>query len=201
MAQWNIQEYKLNPQTRQLIPKEDIVLYTTAVQVRQHSLGSATRVGEAVITNRGVALHAEGTGLLGKRGSPIHLYIGYDRVRRTEGRGAKVTLYIEPWPAGKEKEDEVDLEVQQCEPDEKDAAFKQRRKLFASVIEQALTRYRTGQSGPARPPPMPSGPAVLPPSPPPQPATPRVEFCPNCGASIDTSGQFCEHCGAKLPPK
>jgi hypothetical protein len=197
MAQWHIQEYQLNPQTRQLIPKEDMVLYTTAVQARQESLGSAVRIGEAVITNRGIAIHAEGTGLLGKRAPPIHLYIGYDRVRRIEGRGAEVELYIEPWPAGKEKEDQIDLEVQRCEPDEKENAFKQRRKLFASVIEQALTRYRTGQAGPARPPPMPSGPAV--PPPPGAPAARPVDFCPNCGASIDTPSKFCEHCGAKLP--
>jgi len=201
MAQWNIQEYKLNPQTRQLVPKEDMILYTTAVQAQQHSLGSAVRIGEAVITNRGIALHGEGTGLVGKRGPPIHLYIGYDRVRRLEGRGPKVELYIEPWPAGKEKEDKIELEVQQCAPDEKDKAFKERRKLFGSVIDQALTRYRTGQAGPARPPPMPSGPAVFAPPPPPgpQPAPRPVEFCPNCGASIDTPSKFCEHCGAKLP--
>ena len=202
MAQWNIQEYKLNPQTRQLVPKEDMVLYTTAVQAEQHSLGSAVRIGELVITNRGIALHAEGTGLVGKRAPPIHLYIGYDRVRRIEGRGPKVELYIEPWPAGKEKEDKVELEVRQCEPEEKEKAFRERRKLFGSVIEQALTRYRTGQAGPARPPPMPSGPAVFAPPPPPpagQPAPRPVEFCPNCGASIDTPSKFCEHCGAKLP--
>jgi hypothetical protein len=182
-----------------LIPKEDMVLYTTAVQARQDSLGRAARVGEAVITNRGIAIHAEGTGLLGQRADPVHLYIGYDRVRRIEGRGGKVQLFIEPWPAGKEKEDEIELKAERCEPNERENAFKQRRKLFASVIEQGLNRYRTGQAGPARPPPLPVGPAVPPPPPAAPPTTGRIEFCPTCGASIDTAGKFCEHCGAKLP--
>lgn len=204
-----IPEEELSEELRQLIPPDDVLLYTSAVAVRKCEFASTLKFGQLAITNRGLAFAVRRKGLKGGllalRGGPIQEYISFDRVEILRNMGQMVRIRVSPHPredpSGKPVEYEI--AVERSHPYEERASFKERRELFGAFLEQAIFLYRTGQ---AVPPPIPAQvePTVTPAQPPARLGgeapirTRRPMYCPQCGAFLEDPGRFCDQCGAPL---
>jgi hypothetical protein len=200
-----IPESELCPELRVLIPLEDTIIYTTAVKVKRIVKGerSSIKGGELVITNHGVAFYSEADisagGILSLRGGSISEYVGYDRVVKIVGKGAKVHLVVDPPRDSGESRREYVITVEQSEPHESRAVFKRRKAGFSAVVEQVLYKYRSGEARPRRTRRV-KHPATE------VRATPRVKrrrhaYCNECGAYLEDPALFCENCGGRLIEK
>jgi hypothetical protein len=198
-GEWYIPDGKLTAELRQIIPAEDTIVYTTMALVKQRSRGPATRVGELVITNRGLGYFAKGqvlrSGLQGIRGGPVREYFRFDRIEHIESKGTQVRLRVSPPVDAGGEEDEIELTVDQAKPYEDTATFKRRRGQFGPTLEHALFLYRTGQAVPPQFQPSPPIPAAMPTTPA---GSRRVIYCPRCGAFLEDPADFCENCGGRL---
>ena len=206
IGSWFIPEDKLRQELQQLIPAEDTILYTTAIQVKisGSKRGSVVRIGELAITNRGIAIFATWKALAGglqsMKGGPLQEYIGYDRIEHIKGRGAQAHILVAPPVDSKKDKVEYELEVEQSKPHEKKSIFKRRRGQFSAVLEQAMYNYRTGQAAKSVPKPV-QHPATAVRATPAGTSPRRVEYCPECGAFLDDPVSFCEYCGAQISSK
>ena len=200
-----IPESELCPELRVLIPLEDTILYTTAVKVKRIVKGerSSIKGGELVITNHGVAFYSEADisagGILSFRGGSISEYVGYDRVTKIIGKGAKVHLVVDPPRDSGESRREYVITVEQSSPHESREVFKRRKAGFSAILEQAFHKYRGGEARPRRTRRV-KHPATE------VRATPRVKrrryaYCNECGSYLEDPAEFCENCGARLIEK
>ncbi len=207
IGNWYIPEGKLEKELTALIPGEDTIIYTTTIHVEtgDELKGHVIKVGQLVITNRGVAFFAKRKGLTGGlisfRGGPISEYIRYDQIEHIDSRGDRVIIHISPPIDAEDKQEKwYELVVQQSKPFEKKKGFSERKKQFSSVLEHAMYRYRTGQARPDLPRTKKRGiPAATSVRATPKPQVRRrVMYCPKCGAFLEDPEAFCESCGTPL---
>jgi hypothetical protein len=200
--EWYIPEEKLNTKLEELVPAEDTILYTTAINVRKitKKKGGIVKAGELAITNRGIAFFARQKvtvgGIMSYRGRPFQEYIRYDRIAYIDGKGEEVRIRVSPPIDSREKVTEYDLIVERSAPYEDEKTFKRRKGQFSAVLEQAIYRYKTGQASPR------TGTITQHPA---QRARAvdtvqprRVGYCPKCGAFLENPVSFCDSCGAPL---
>ncbi len=200
--EWYIPEDQLNTKLEELIPAEDTILYTTAINIRKitKKKGGIVKAGQLAITNRGIAFFARRKatvgGVMSYRGGPFQQYIRFDRIEHIEGKGEEVHIRVSPLIDSDEKETEYDLLVERSAPYEDEKSFKRRKGQFSAVLEQAIYRYKTGQASPRT--------GTLPQYPAQRARTidktqpRRVGYCPKCGAFLENPVSFCDNCGAPL---
>ena len=209
LGNWYIPEGKLGEDVSNLVPGEDTIIYTSQVHVETGDdiRGHVIKVGEIVVTNRGIAFYAKRKGLTGGlisfRGGPIAEYIRYDQISHIDSQNDRVIIHVEP-DIDAEDKDEVwfELVVVQSKPYEKKKAFEKRKKQFSAVLEHAMYRYRTGQARPDLPRRRKEAkhPATRVRATPKRVRRRRVQYCPKCGAFLEEPEAFCESCGTPLHP-
>lgn len=209
IGNWYIPEGKLGKEVSDLVPGEDTIIYSSQVHVEtgDELRGHVIKVGEIVVTNRGIAFYAKRKGLTGGlisfRGGPIAEYISYDHIAHIDSQNDRVIIHVTPDIDAEEKDEKwFELVVVQSKPYEKKKEFEKRKKQFSAVLEHAMYRYRTGQARPDLPKRRREiqHPATRVRATPKRVRRRRVQYCPKCGAFLEEPEAFCDACGTPLHP-
>ncbi len=209
IGDWFIPEGKLGKEVSELVPGEDTIIYTSQVHVETGDdiRGHVIKVGQIVVTNRGIAFFAKRKGLTGGlisfRGGPIAKYVRYDQISHIDSQNDRVIIHVTPDVDAEDKKEKwFELVVVQSKPFETKKKFDRRKKQFSSVLEHALYRYRTGQARPDLPKRKRqiAHPATKVRTTPRRERRRRVQYCPKCGAFLEEPEAFCEVCGRPLHP-